>query len=294
MSHASIGNRAAGDGAFVGKWAGMAILTACGATGLCWLAWIYGHGLRDSRYFDGWSLVAIMGVQLYFHVSRKSGRLSPRSAARWRSVHICLGYILIAVFLSHSDYSLPDTAFEWMLWAGFVLVTISGVFGTYLSWSLRSRRLIDEDVGYDRIPVRRAEIARDVRTLVLESDPRSSEMTLPPSPADDWIKDLYAEHLRAFFEAQQNMVAHVSGSRRPLKRLTDEVDNLSRYVDRQGQEKLAVIRNHIIEKDRLDFARAQLGLTRVWLFVHVPVTYTLIVLTVVHVVVVYAFSSGLR
>ena len=50
----------------------------------------------------------------------------------------------------------------------------------------------------------------------------------------------------------------------------------------------------MVEKDRLDFARVYLGLTKGWLFVHVPVTYALIVLTVLHVVVVYAFSAGSR
>ena len=49
----------------------------------------------------------------------------------------------------------------------------------------------------------------------------------------------------------------------------------------------------MVEKDRLDFARVYLGLTRAWLFVHVPVTYALIVLTLVHIIVVYAYSSGL-
>jgi len=48
----------------------------------------------------------------------------------------------------------------------------------------------------------------------------------------------------------------------------------------------------VVEKDRLDFARVSLGLTRGWLFVHVPVTYALMVLMVLHVLVVYAFSSG--
>jgi hypothetical protein len=48
----------------------------------------------------------------------------------------------------------------------------------------------------------------------------------------------------------------------------------------------------VVEKDRLDFARVYLGLTKGWLFVHVPLTYALIILTVLHVVVVYAFSMG--
>jgi hypothetical protein len=75
--------------------------------------------------------------------------------------------------------------------------------------------------------------------------------------------------------------------------MTQEIDNLSPYVDQQSQEKLAVIKDLVIEKDRLDFARVYLGLTRAWLFVHVPVTYALIVLALLHILVVYAYSSGL-
>ena len=104
--------------------------------------------------------------------------------------------------------------------------------------------------------------------------------------------DLYTTHLRDFFQGQRNFAAHLIGSQRPLKRLTDEIDNLSSYVDQPSQEKLAAIKNLVVEKDRLDFARVYLGLTKGWLFVHVPVTYALMVLTVLHVLVVYAFSSG--
>ena len=34
--------------------------------GLFWLVWIYGNGLRDPRYLDGWVLAGGMGLQLYF------------------------------------------------------------------------------------------------------------------------------------------------------------------------------------------------------------------------------------
>ena len=77
-----------------------------------------------------------------------------------------------------------------------------------------------------------------------------------------------------------------------LDALVDEIDHLSSYVDHSSQKKLAAIKNLVVEKDRLDFARVYLGLTRGWLLVHVPVTYALVVLTVLHVLVVYAFSSG--
>jgi hypothetical protein len=266
--------------------------------GLLWIVWIYGNGLRDPRYLDGWVLAAGMSAQLYFHFAIKTARLSPKSAMRWRKFHIFLGYVLIAAFISHSDFSLPDSGFEWALWSGFVLVTLSGILGAYLAWSLKAKGRIDESITYDRISALRADLARDVHAAVAETEPATAQITLPGLPAlpelphDAWITDLYSNHLRNFFQGPRNFVAHLIGSQRPLNQLTDEIDKLSRYVDQQGQEKLAAIKNLVIEKDRLDFARVYLGLTRGWLYVHVPVTYALIALTVLHVLVVYAFSSG--
>ena len=291
-SDASIGGRGSGSARYLASQTVQGLLIAAISGGLFWLVWIYGNGLRDPRYLDGWVLAGGMSLQLYFHIAIKTASLSPKSAARWRKIHIFIGYLLIAAFISHSDFSLPDTGFEWALWAGFVLVALSGIFGTYLAWSLQAKHGIDERVGYDRIPARRAELARDVHAAVAKTDPAAAAIALPAPPHDAWIMDLYTNHLRDFFQGQRNFTAHLIGSQRPLKRLTDEIDNLSRYVDQPSQEKLAAIRNLVVEKDRLDFARVYLGLTKGWLFVHVPVTYALVVLTVLHVLVVYAFSSG--
>jgi hypothetical protein len=294
--------RRASDGSFGGRVQGLAgllngqivqgVLIAAISFGLFWLVWIYGNGLRDPRYLDGWVLLGGMGLQLYFHIAIKTAKLSARSAMRWRKFHIFIGYLLIAAFISHSDFSLPHTLFEWALWAAFVLVALSGIFGTYLAWSLQAKRGIDERVGYERIPARRAELARDVHAAVVKTDPDAAAIALPAPPYDAWIMDLYTNHLRDFFQGQRNFTAHLIGSQRALKRLTDEIDNLSRYVDQQSQEKLAAIKNLVVEKDRLDFAHVYLGMTKGWMFVHVPATYALIVLTVLHVLVVYAFSSG--
>lgn len=268
----------------------LAISSIAAAVFLC--VWLYGSALRDPHYLDGWLLAGGMSLQLGFHVALKTARMSPASVARWRAVHIFLGYALVAAFLSHTDLSLPDTTFEWMLWSGFVVVTASGIFGTYLAWSLRARRRIDDSISYERIPALRAELARDVEAAVAEANPNASSIALPGLPHDGWIKDLYVTHLRAFFQGPRNAASHLIGSQRPLQRLIDELDGLARYVDQPSRDKLAVIKTLAIEKDRLDYAHVFFGLNRGWQFVHVPVTYGLIVLVVLHVVVVYAFSSG--
>jgi hypothetical protein len=231
-------------------------------------------------------------LQLCFHIAVKTARLPPKSIVRWKNAHIFTGYVLIAAFVSHSDFSWPDTAFEWALWSGFVLVTLSGVFGTYLAWSLKSKRGTDEHAGLDRIASRRAELAQAVQAIVAMTDPSAVATVLPAPPYHAWIGDLYTNHLKAFFQSQGTIVSHLAGSQRLLNQLKEDIDSLSGYVDKPTQEKLEAIKVLAIEKDRLDFAAVHLALMRAWLFVHVPATYALIVLTVLHIFVVYAYSSG--
>jgi hypothetical protein len=269
-----------------------ALLIAAISGGLFWVVWIYGNGLRDPQFLNGWVLAGGMSLQVYFHVAIKSGTLSPKSAMRWRKIHIFVGYLLVAAFLSHTNFSLPDTGFEMALWLGFLLITLSGIFGIYLAWSVKTKRWVGDLVSYDRIPARSAELARDLQATVAQGNPTAAQIALPAAPYDAWIMDLYTNHLREFFGGQGSYTAHLIGSQRPLKRVTDEIDNLTNYVDQRGQDKLAAIRALVVEKDRLDFARVYLGLNKAWLFVHVPVTYSMIVLMVLHILVAYSYSSG--
>lgn len=268
------------------------LLIAAASAGLFWLVWIYGNGLRDPRYLDGWLLAAGIGAQLGFHVATATSRLSPRSVLRWKRVHIALGYLLIAAFVSHCDLSLPDTGFEWALGTGFALVTLSGIWGTWLAWFIKAQQRSDELFAYERIPARRAELSREVRRIVAQPDPTATRIALPQLPHDAWIAELFDTRLGDFFAGPRNTVAHIAGSHRPRERLTAEIDSLAAYVDQHGKEKLVAIRSLVFEKDRLDFLETYLWLNRAWLLVHVPVTYALIVLSVVHILVVYAFSSG--
>lgn len=278
---------------FTSKTGGLLLITAiCGA--LLWIVSLYASGLRDPRYLDGWVLAGGMVAQLLFHGALRTRSGTPKSFRRWRAFHIMVGYVLIAAFLSHSNFSLPDTALEWSLSTGFVLVTLSGLFGTYLSWSIKAKNGSSDGHGlnFDRIPARREEIARKVQDTAMHASQTPEDHRLPPLPYDSWIADLYANHLMAFLQGPGHFTAHLFGSQRRLKRATDEIDMLMRYVDAAGQKKLAAIRDLVVEKDRLDHARVYLGLTKGWLYVHVPVTYGLVVLTVLHGFVAYAFSSG--
>lgn len=270
----------------------LSVLIAVMSAALLGLVSIYGAGLRDPRYLDGWVLTVGMSFQLGYHVALKTGRVSPKSAARWRKLHIILGLLLVSAFISHSDFSLPDTALEWALWACFVLVTLSGIASVYLDWARKAKRDIEEGANLDRISTRRLELTEQVQSAVEKSDLAAVETGLPAPPYDAWIAELYVTHLAEFFSKPCNSIPHLIGSQRTLKQLTSEIDGLSRYVDKGGQEKLGIIRKLVIEKNQLDVTLVYLALSRYCQFVHVPVTYSLFVLTVLHVLAAYAFSSG--
>ena len=106
------------------------------------------------------------------------------------------------------------------------------------------------------------------------------------------LSDFYADTLHDFMSRPRNLMMHIRGSRRPLRRICDDLEKLRRYLDARGTETLEEITERVVAKDNLDFQHAHLSLLRLWLFIHIPATYSLIILIAVHVSAVYAFSSG--
>ena len=106
------------------------------------------------------------------------------------------------------------------------------------------------------------------------------------------LSNFYAGTLHDFMNRPRNLMAHMRGSRRPLRRICDDLEKLRRYLDAKGNQTLEEIRQRLVAKDNLDFHHAHLSVLRLWLFVHIPATYSLAILAVVHVSAIYAYSSG--
>ena len=126
-------------------------------------------------------------------------------------------------------------------------------------------------------------LARKAEALALSAHNTESLQTI-------W--QLYATQLRDFFSGPRNLAAHLGGSHLPLKRLCHEIESSESAVEVLDRDKLLSLKTLAVEKDKLDDWFAHQGLLRVWTFVHVPATYALIVVTLLHVAIVYAFSAG--
>ena len=261
-----------------------AAVTAAALWVLYGLVLLYDEALRDPRFLDGWILCAGMAAQLLFHVRKRLPTLRLGPATTWMQAHTYIGYFVIAVFAVHTGFTLPDSGFEWALWSLFVLVASSGVVGSYLTWSIPAKLEQNaEELIFERIPAFRLDLAQDAHDLAMSSVIQAGSLA---------ISDLYATTLHAFFRRPQNLVSHLRSSRRPLQRICDEIESVERCLDEPGKETLDAIKDLVVAKDDLDFQYAHLRALQTWLFIHIPATYGLIVLSILHVVVIYAYSSG--
>ncbi len=257
-------------------------LIAAGA--LFGTVWLYDTALRDPRTFDGWVLLGAIAFQIFFSWRRKFAKLPLGRVTTWMQAHIYCGYFVIAMFALHTQFTLPDTGFEWALWLLFVLVATSGVVGAFLARAVPSKlEAKTSQVPLEKISAQQAKIAREVDDLVIGSVDGDGAAVLT---------NFYTQTLHTFFRKPRNIVSHLSQSRRPLRVICDELEAFERYLDEPGKETLKSIRTRIIAKDDLDFQYAHQGLLIAWLFVHIPATYGMVALSIIHVAIVHAYSSG--
>jgi hypothetical protein len=246
--------------------------------------WRRDIGLHDFQFFNGWTLLACIVVMMLL-TWRKKVVILPFGRVRfWLLVHYYVGFLTIAVFVVHTKYEFPGSLLHWMLWSLFVLVSLSGLAGAIISKVLPPRlEAQGERILFDRIPLFRAQLAEQAeavaRESVLDGNTRS-------------IAKLYGDTLSDFFAGPRNILAHLAASKVPQSRLLGQISAIERYLDAAGKDRLRKICDLVEAKSNLDFHYANGGLLRVWLFVHVPATYALLVAIVVHVVLEYAFTAG--
>lgn len=253
--------------------------------GLALVDWLYGLALRDASFLSGWLLIVGMGLLAVFNVRKKLPFLPLVNASIWLQLHIYIGWLVIALFLLHSSLAWPNGPLEIALWLLFVMVAGSGLLGLVLSRIIPNRLGRDrERIIFERIPVFRAALAREVEELAMRS------VTGIGSNA---IARYYVTHLLRYFHGSRNLIGHLTGSSEALPRMCREIKSLERYLNEDGRKILDEIEWRVIAKDNLDYQYALQWLLKSWLFVHIPLTYSLLLVAVVHAVLAYAFGGGM-
>ena len=249
-----------------------------------WLHTRWSHELSDYAFLSGWVLLAAMLVLTVYNARKKLPFLPLGNSESWLQIHIYLGFFTVLLFLIHLNFRLPRGWFEITLAGLFTLVSGSGVAGLFFSRVL-PRRLATRgsEVIYEKIPGLRHGLRMEAERLALGPEAKSPV-----------IAQFYARRLAGFFGAPANSWLHLVESRRPLNILLGELDDLKRSgndAERVVLERMAVLTR---QKDGLDYHRAHQLVLKLWLFVHIPLTYGLLIFTAAHVVFAFGFSGGAR
>jgi hypothetical protein len=190
------------------------------------------------------------------------------------------------VFFLHLRWRMPAGPFEAALAAFFVAVTLSGIAGWWLSRVLPPRLTsAGGEVPYERIPVIRRALRERAEALVVAAIPSTGATTLA---------DFYAARLSGFFARPANHLAHLVGSSRALNSLLADLGEVKKYLNAGERSAAVELAALVREKDALDLHRSVQLVLKTWLFVHIPLTYGMLVLIAVHVVLVYSYSGGAR
>ena len=238
--------------------------------------------IRDS-FTTGYVLIAALFFLAAFNLRKKITVLPTfGSSAAWMQVHIYVGFVSIGVFLMHIGWHIPNGAFERFLAALYLLVSGSGVYGLFITRTVpRQLTAIGNEVIFESIPSMRRRVAKQAYLSVYA----------PAEPSETLLR-FYVNRLARFFEQPRSLAYLIRPSRREYRQLMAEMKGLDRYLSvdqRQASRQLASL---LQEKDDLDYHYAMQGRLKLWLFVHIGMTYSLLIVAVLHGILVHSFSGA--
>jgi len=244
----------------------------------------YGAVWPAYAYLTGWGLFAVMLFLSVYNGRKKLPFLPLGSSETWLQLHIYLGLLTAIVFLFHIRFHLPTGWFEGTLAWLYVLVMVSGIFGLAVT-RIFPRRLTARggEVIYEKIPGLRHNLRQQAETIALGGENPSRTLA-----------EFYGRRLSLFFAEFRNFGHHLVESRRPLNSLIAELEDLRRYLSEAERGALERILTLVRQKDTLDYHQALQTTLKLWLFVHLPLTWSLLIFSLVHIALVYAFAGGAK
>lgn len=267
----------------VRRWLGLTLLAAA-VLALVLGKRLYALGLHEPAFPTGWILVALLLFLVLLNVRKKLSYLPLGTAAAWTQAHLYLGLLSLVVFALHAGSRLPSGGLEIALATLYTTVALSGLLGIALERRLPARLAQrGEPLIYERIPQLRARLRGEVEQLVEGSLTQTGSAT---------IAEYYRCHLLGFFAGPRNAWRHLLGSDVPDQMLRRDVAAVQRYMSEGERAVMCQIEALVLAKNELDFHHASYLMLKSWLFLHIPLSYALLPLILLHVVLVYAFGAG--
>lgn len=245
---------------------------------------VYAPTLQRIVHIYGWLLFLLIVILSLYNARKKLPFLPLGTSEGWLQFHIYAGLLTILLFAFHVRWRLPTGWFDSILFALYLLVTLSGIIGLFFT-RIIPKRLTTRggEVLFELIPVVRRSLRKEAESLALKAIPEAQSTTLA---------DFYVRHLKDFFQRPRNFWMHLFENRSRVNSLLNKINDLNRFLDEKERVAASRISELVRQKDGLDHQRALQLTLKVWLFVHIPFTYSLLIFSFIHIVLVFAFSGG--
>ena len=237
-------------------------------------------------YLTGWALLALCLFLTLYNARKKLPFLPLATSRLWLQIHAYAGLFTAALFVFHLRFSIPHGLFNLALAALFLAVTLSGLLGWWIS-RIIPRRLTTAggEVPFERIPIIRRELRLEAEKIALSVIPEAKDTTLA---------DFYVRDLAPAFAAGPRLLPHFFASRRELNRLLAALGEAGRFLSAPEKTRAEDLAGLVRARHVLDFHYANQLVLKTWLFVHIPLTYGMLLFAALHVLLVVAFSGGAR
>lgn len=235
-------------------------------------------------YLTGWMLFGVMLFLTFFNLRKKVPFLRLGSTSLWLQIHIYVGILSGAFFLVHIGWSWPIGIFRQIFAVLYLVVFLSGFLGLWISRTFPKKLTVAGfETPFERMPIVRAGLQEEAEALVLEGVDGNT------SPV---LGKFYTEKLGLFFTKPCNTWAHLRRSQAPLAAHVTRFKEVGKYAKKSELEMLSKLMNLVEQKHLLDYQYALQLTLRLWLFIHIPLSYSVLIFTVLHIVLVHSFSGA--
>src|SRR4051794_30303123 len=255
------------------------------ALGAAWL-WMRSleRRLTASAFTSGYLLLACVLFLAAYNVRKKLPFLPFGKSSTWLQWHIYIGLGSVGLFALHAGIHWPTGILNAALATFYLATAASGFVGLYLTRTIPPQLArVGEELIYERIPALRSHMQKQANQIVLDSVAASGATTLA---------DFYTSRLYEFFYLPRRLSYSARPTSALRRSLMGELQASRRYLSDQEQAACERLFALVRRKDDLDFHEARQRLLKLWLFVHIGLTYSLNVLALLHGFLALAFRGG--
>ena len=241
--------------------------------------------LESANFFTGWLLLGSLAFLALFQVRKKLPAPPLGNAALWMQVHIYVGLGTAGLYALHVPWQWPNGKLESLLALLYAATFLSGLVGLYWTRML-PRRLsrIGEEVIYERIAALRWRLRDQAQAAVLAAVRTSAATTLG---------EFYRDRLHDYFSTRRGWGYRLWPTSNVRKALMVELTEQSRYFSESERKTAEQLFRLVRQRDDLDYHEALQWRLKAWLFVHIALTYPLLLTAGLHAWTAHLFYGGL-